>query len=195
MQTGILKNPDVDAGPVALVGPSLGKTFSKMAKKIKKSVKEGAFCHGEINYKYVKQQIKAHPYLLFSYDEDGDLVGFAVLAPHDATTLQVVILCTLPGVVGVGRYLIEKIDAIAAAAGVKKLILLSVTDSMAFYQHMGYELNLDTPLGIGEVKNDENINSDNENAGVDSVPMSKKIGGRQKMSRGSRKTRKRRTNK
>jgi ribosomal protein S18 acetylase RimI-like enzyme len=63
-------------------------------------------------------------------------VGFK-LEPSDEI-LEVHVLCGYPGKKGVGSYLIDKLEEICKANGVKKLVLDSVIPAIGFYEKKGF---------------------------------------------------------
>lgn len=179
MPIGLVVNPDaaVDkpfAG-IEEVYPNLDKEYDKLRKKIRKSAKKkSGLCHGFVNYVYISQKIKKNPYLLFSLDDEGELDGFALISKFDDGTIRVYLLCSLPGTRGIGSKLHKAIEQIAAFVGVRKLVVKSLPNSMSFYEHLGYSLDLDVPFEDTEPEDEDvEVDEDDEFPEIAYVPMSK----------------------
>lgn len=140
MRVGLLENPEVP-GPLSNINklyPTMGKDFEVFADRIKKSVKRGNLCHGDVHYKYVKYKIMRSPYLLFLLDNKGAVLGFAAISFMFPKIIRIEVICSIPDAIGVGSTLIAAIERIAAFARAQKILVKSLQSAVGFYIKLGF---------------------------------------------------------
>jgi putative acetyltransferase len=70
-------------------------------------------------------------------EENGELLGFGVLDIREAL-INATYVCTRTTRRGVGRCLVEAMEAIARQSGVARLRLSSTLNAVSFYERLGY---------------------------------------------------------
>lgn len=156
MHIGLLENPEVP-GPLPNINklyPTIGKKFTELAKQIKKSVKRGVLCHGDIHFKYVKFKIKRSPYLLFILDSKDKIVGFAVISFMFPKLIRLEVICSIPDVTGVGSKLIDAVERIAKFTNASKIILKALQSAIGFYNKMGFTEENEIKLQMSDLEKD-----------------------------------------
>lgn len=170
MHLGLLENPEVP-GPLQNINklyPNYNKDFEEFAKQIKKSVKRGLLCHGDIHFKYVKFKIRRSPYLLFLLDSKDKILGFAVISFMFPKLIRLEVICSLPDVTGVGSKLINAVEHIAAYAGAPKIIVKALQSATGFYYKMGFTEENEIKLSMSDVEK--------EYGRIKYMVLSKKVG-------------------
>jgi hypothetical protein len=172
MRVGLLENPEVP-GPLTNISklyPTMGKNFGVLSKQIKKSVKRGLLCHGDVHYKYVKYKIKRSPYLLFLLDEKDALVGFAVISFMFPKVVRLEVICSKTNTKGVGSVLIAAVERIAVFAQAPKIIVKALRSAIGFYIRMGFGQETEIKLPMSDMEK--------EYALAKYMVLSKKVPGR-----------------
>jgi N-acetylglutamate synthase-like GNAT family acetyltransferase len=170
MRIGLLENPEVP-GPlpdIQKVYHALGKDFEELTEQIKKSVKRGILCHGDVHHKYVRFKIKRSPYLLFLLDTKGALLGFAAISFMFPKVIRLEVICSKPNTKGVGTMLIAAVERIAALAGAPKIIVKSLQSAIGFYIKLGFTQETEIKLPMSDVEK--------EYGRVKYMVLSKKVG-------------------